>query len=379
MRTESASGVALSTLAVVMLATSCRTESVAIAKPTAPSPLVARIDAIVEAARSAEKIPGVTLLVEHRGKRIVAAGYGFADVENQVPADLDTVYQIASLTKQFTAAAILQLVEQKKLALDDDVTHLVPSLRIPESKVTVHHLLSHTHGIVEYNRDETRAVWPTAVDHAAVLALLAGHDLEFQPGTKFAYRNSGYYLLGMIIERLSGLSYADYLRTRIFEPLGMRSTSQCTSRGILPKRAHGYTLNDGMLGNASFLDLTWTFAVGSICSTAPDVLRWQHALPAGEVISRESYARMITPVTLSDGTVTDYGYGLGLSVHGGHRLVRHGGNTVGFSSYLTRYPDDDLIVVLLTNSDHVVAWKLEDEIGRAVLGLTPGQPSELGH
>jgi D-alanyl-D-alanine carboxypeptidase len=333
--------------------------------------LGARIDAIVEAARSAQKIPGVTLLVDHRGRRIVARGYGLADVENGVSARLDTIYQIASLTKQFTAAAILQLVDQGRLRLDDDVTSLVPGLHVRGGRVTVHHLLSHTHGIVEYNGDETRAEWPTTTSHDRIVALITNRDLEFPPGEKFSYRNSGYYLLGMIVERVSGMSYGDYLRTRIFEPLGMGHTSQCTSREILAKRAHGYTLDGGELRNPTFLDMSWTFAVGSVCSTASDLLLWQQALHAGRVVSPESYRRMITPVTLNNGTVTDYGYGLGRSVHDGHALIRHGGNTVGFSSYLTWYPDDDLTIVLLTNSDTVETWALDDDIARAVLGLPP--------
>jgi len=355
------------------LASSCQTGSLASTRPKAVAPysLGARIDAIVDAARSAQKIPGVTLLVDHRGRRIVGRGYGLADVENNVSAGLDTVYQIASLTKQFTATAILQLVDQGRLRLDDDVTGLVPGFHVRGGKVTVHHLLSHTHGIAEYNRDETRAEWPTATSHERIVALITNRDLEFQPGEKFSYRNSGYYLLGMIVERVSGMSYGDYLRTRIFEPLGMGHTSQCTSREILAKRAHGYTLDGGELRNPTFLDMSWTFAVGSVCSTASDLLLWQQALHAGRVVSPESYRRMITPVTLNNGTVTDYGYGLGRSVHEGHALIRHGGNTVGFSSYLTWYPDDDLTIVLLTNSDTVETWALDDDIARAVLGLPP--------
>ena len=204
----------------------------------------ARVDSIVAAVMAQRHIPGVTLLVEHRGRRIVEHGYGLADVENKVPAELETVYQIASLTKQFTAAAILQLVEQRKVQLRDEATKFVPELRIPGGGgVTIHHLLSHTHGLVEYNRDETITEWGTAITHQRILDLIGGRELEFKPGEKFRYRNSGYYCLGMIVERVSGLSYADYLRRHIVQPLGMRSTSQCTHRQIIPGRAHGYTLN----------------------------------------------------------------------------------------------------------------------------------------
>lgn len=367
MRSSTVVGLVVSALAYCQTACLAATD----AKTGAHSSLSARIDAIVEAGRSAQRIPGVTLLVEHRGRRIVGRGYGLADVENEVPAGLDTAYQIASLTKQFTAAAILQLIEKGRLRLDDDVTRLVPGLRLRGGKVAVHHLLSHTHGIPEYNRDETRAEWPAATSHERIVALITDRNLEFQPGEKFSYRNSGYYLLGMIVERVSGMSYGDYLRMQMFEPLGMRHTSQCTSREILPQRAHGYTLEGRELHNPAFLDMSWTFAVGSLCSTASDLLLWQRALHSGRVVSAESDARMITPVTLNDGTVTDYGYGLGRSVHEGHPLIRHGGNTVGFSSYLTRYPDDDLTIVLLTNSDKVETWALDDDIARVVLGLPP--------
>src|SRR5262245_7899403 len=205
-------------------------------------PLVARIDSIVEAARAADKIPGVTLLVEHRGRTIVGRGYGMADVENEVPAGLETVYQIASLTKQFTSAAIMQLVERGKVRLDDDVRRFIPELRERRRVTTVHHLLSHTHGLPEYNPDETIPDWPQPTTHEKVVRFLNDRLVEFEPGERFAYRNSGYYLLGMIIERASGMSYGDYLRTRIFEPLRMANTSSCTSGDIVPNRAHGYTL-----------------------------------------------------------------------------------------------------------------------------------------
>jgi len=336
----------------------------------AVSRIQARVDAIVEAVMAERRIPGVTLLVEHRGRRIVARGYGLADVENNVPAELATVYQIASITKQFTAAAILQLVERGKLQLDDDVTKLIPELHIRGGTVTVHNLLSHTSGLVEYNRDETIPEWGTAITHERVLKLIGDRELEFKPGEKFQYRNSGYYVLGMIIERVSGMSYADYVRMKLFQPLGMRSTSQCTHHEIIAKRAHGYTTDDGRLQNPRLLDMSWTFAVGSLCSTAPDLLLWNHALRSGRVVS-DSYKKMITPVKLADGTLTDYGYGLGMSVHDGHPVIRHGGNTVGFTAYLTYYPEDDLTIVLLTNSDSVEAWKVDDDISRAVLGMAP--------
>jgi D-alanyl-D-alanine carboxypeptidase len=340
--------------------------------PPAPAPsLSARIDAIIGTAMTLQEIPGVTLLVEHRGRPIVARGYGYADVENQVPAQLDTVYQIASLTKQFTSAAILQLVEHGKLRLDDDVTKLLPKLRLRGGTVTVSQLLNHTSGIVEYNRDETIPMWGTAIDHDRFLALIDDRELEFKPGEKFQYRNSGYYLLGMIVEVTSGMSYGDYMRASIFLALGMRSTSQCTHRDIIPKRAHGYTIDAGKLRNPKFLDMSWTFAVGSLCSTATDLLLWDHGLRSGRVVSADSYKEMYTGTALADGTVTDYGFGLGYSLHDGHPVVRHGGNTVGFTTYLTHYPDDDLTIVLLTNNDEVVAWKIDDDIARVVLAMPP--------
>lgn len=355
---------------VGLLALDCTTTGGTRPRP-AVSSVQARVDAIVEAAMAEHQIPGVTLLVVHRGRRIVACGYGLADVENNVPAELETVYQIASLTKQFTAAAILQLVEQHKLHLDDDVTTLIPELHIRGGIVTVHNLLSHTHGLVEYNRDETIPEWGTPITHTRVLALIGDRELEFKPGERFQYRNSGYYLLGMIVERVSGMSYAEYMRVNMFQPLGMRSTSQCTQREIIAKHAHGYTTDDGKLHNPRLLDMSWTFAVGSVCSTAPDLLLWDRALRSGRVVSADSYKKMITPVKLSDGTLTDYGYGLGMSVHDGHPVIRHGGNTVGFATYLTHYPEDDLTIVLLTNNDKVEAWKVDDDISRAVLGLAP--------
>jgi D-alanyl-D-alanine carboxypeptidase len=334
------------------------------------SALADRIDGIVEAARSKRQIPGVTLVVEHRGHLVVSRGYGEVDIENRVPASLDSVYPIASLTKQFTAAAILQLEERGKLRLDDELGRFIPELPVQMKTVTIHHLLSHTHGIPEYNRDETRAQWPTATTHDKILSLLRDHELDFKPGAQFRYRNSGYYLLGMIVERASGASYGEYLKSRMFEPLGMRDTRQCVVREIIPRRARGYDVENGRLRNADLLDPSWAFAVGDLCSTVLDLLQWQHALRGGKVITLASYKRMTTPDKLAEGKPTDYGYGLGISAIEGHKVVRHGGGTVGFASYMTFYPDDDLTIVLLTNSGSPNAPALEEEIAKMVFRVT---------
>jgi CubicO group peptidase (beta-lactamase class C family) len=209
------------------------------------------------------------------------------------------------------------------------------------------------------------------MSHEDFLALILDKPFDFSPGDEWRYNNSGYYLLGMIVENVSGSSYAAYVEQTLVAPLGLKRTTYCDEKRLIPGRAEGYELEDGELVNDDPISMTQPFAAGSLCSTVLDLLRWQAALESGKVVSSGSYTRMTTVATLNDGEATRYGYGLGVGDLDGHLRVSHGGGINGFVTHLASYPDDDLRVVVLTNTPGPTATQLSEQIARYALGLPP--------
>jgi CubicO group peptidase (beta-lactamase class C family) len=310
---------------------------------------------------------------------LLAKGYGLADMENALPATAETVYNIGSVTKQFTAAAIMQLVERGKVGLDDLVTKYLPDFPNQGYEVTIRHLLTHTSGV----GDPARArVDPDTLSEDQLFALRAGGALESNvewmarledqpfhdpPGERYDYSNSGFNLLGMVIEEVSGVSYPEYIRVHLFEPLGLAETSDCDKWSIIPWRARGYMLRDGAWRN----DPPWGSARGAsgICSNVLDLLSWNSALRGGRVVSMDTYRQMTTPATLNSGSKTDYGFGLSLNSPEDHALVHHGGGWIAFRASLAQVVDLDIDIVVLSNTASVSAEGIGNTIGRWVLGL----------
>lgn len=201
------------------------------------------------------------------------------------------------------------------------------------------------------------------------MGLVSSKPFDFAPGEQYLYNNSGYYLLGMIIEQVTGESYRAYMQTDVFDRLGLAATTYCDERRIIKHRAEGYEHEDGELVNDEFLSMDQPFAAGALCSDVLDLLKWQRALEHGEVVSEASYRQMTTPGALIDGTRLEYGFGLSLGELEGHRRVRHGGGINGFRTMLARYPDDDLSIVVLTNTPGPTAGRVAERIARLVLGL----------
>lgn len=331
------------------------------------------VDSAATAAVSAKGgTPGVSIAIVKAGRPLLIKGYGFADIENDVPATPETVYRIGSVTKQFTAAAILRLAEQGKLALDDTLQKFLPTFPSQDNRVTIRHLLNHTSGIRSYT--SLGAKWQRVIRNDlapdSMIALFANEPFDFKPGAQWRYNNSGYFLLGAIIEKLSGKSYGQYVQDEFFTPLGLRSTIYCDQAPIIKHRAQGYgpTPNGGFI-NAEPLSMTQPYAAGSLCSTVSDLVTWTIALSSGKVVSPASYKLMTTPDTLNDGKPLTYGFGLGTGMLGGHRQVSHNGGINGFVSELHHYPDDSVITVVLTNVGGMVAPQLERVVARRALGI----------
>ena len=285
------------------------------------------------------------------------------------PATADTVYRIGSMTKQFTAAAIMQLVQQGVVHLGDPITAYLPEVPMHGQRITIENLLTHTSGIADYTAlPNWQTLSNTPMPRAQLVQRFASKPLAFAPGSQFAYSNSNYYLLGLVIEKVTGQPYAKVIHDRLLVPAGMVASGYCSDE--LPGQAVGYTLKKGGRPTPSApLVMAHPFAAGALCATVGDLLRWQHALDGGEVVSAASHARMITPERLKNGHPTGYGFGLFIGDLDGHRVIGHGGGINGFVSQLSHYPDDHLTVVVLINAETSEASALEQRVARAALGL----------
>src|SRR6476619_5341857 len=334
--------------------------------------LVRYVDSVANAAVAERRTAGVSVAVVKNGRTILSKGYGFADLENDVPATPETVYRIGSITKQFTSAAIMRLMEQGKLSLDDTLQKFLPNFPTQGNRVTVRHLLNHTSGIKSYTSLGPKWGRVVRLDLTpdSLVALFANEPFDFKPGDAWRYDNSGYFLLGMIVEKVSGKPYGQYLQDEFFTPLGLKSTVYCDQAPLIKHRAQGYAPRpDGRFINAEPLSMTQPYAAGSLCSTVSDLAAWTLALSSGKVVSPASYKLMTTPGTLNDGKPLTYGFGLGIGTLGGHRQVSHNGGINGFISELHHYPDDSLVTVVLTNTGALTAVQLERLIARRALGI----------
>lgn len=333
--------------------------------------LVEAVDAIAAEALK-QPVAGMSVAVGRAGVVLAAKGYGLANVELESPARADTVYHIGSITKFVTAAAVLKLVEEGRLGLEDDMGRWVPGFSTADRPIRIRHLLSHTSGLPSYThlpgfQEKERL----DLAHEDVIGPLRGAPAHFPPGEGWRYCNTGFYLLGMVIESVTGQSYGEYMRTRFFEPMGMRDSRYGDVRPLIPNRAAGYELERGALVNGPIMSWRPPFAGGALVSTAPDLLKWADALARGGLLTPDSVQRMWAPSRLADGTAMDYGLGTRLGRLSGHRMIGHTGNGGGFRNALLFFPDDDLTVVVLTNTDAGSALDVAARIARAALALGP--------
>ena len=316
--------------------------------------LVAQLDSIAASGVVENRAVGIVAAVVRGNDTLLMKGYGRADVEWNIPMPNDAVLEIGSITKQFTAAAILQLRDEGKLSLDDAITKWLPDFDTRGNKVTLRRLLDHTSGIVgitEIPEFGLLAINPRFPRDSAY-ALINRQQFQFRTGEAQIYNNSAFWLLGLVVEKASGMTYEDYVEKKIFAPLGMTRSMYCNSNENVERRAHGYGIRNGDIRRAPTNVHTWPFSAGSLCSTAGDMVTWLTALHGGKVLSPKSYAEMITPAKLNDGTVL--GYGMGLAVANdvrGLRAIGHGGAITGFTAEAVWYPDAKSAIVVLMNSN----------------------------
>ncbi|MFT5050349.1 MAG: D-alanyl-D-alanine carboxypeptidase [Chlamydiales bacterium] len=331
--------------------------------------LAQRVDAVVVAAMADPAAVGLSVSVALGDEIILTRGYGLAEVEHDVRADGDTTFRIGSITKQFTAAAVMRLFEQEMLHVDEDMCVYLPDYPAAEEVVTIRNLLTHTSGIPSYT-DLGPVFWENMaihMTHEELLATFVDLPLSFPPGQRWAYNNSGYYLLGMVIESISGKTYAEYLQAELFEPLGLESMRYGSNSALIKNRAQGYRMSEGELHNDELLSMNPPGAAGALLACAGDLVRWQLALVSGKVVSEESYIEMTTPFMLTDMTETNYGMGLQLGERSGRTLVSHGGGISGFNSFLAHLPQEGLSVAVISNCEDFSAQGVANDILTAAL------------
>lgn len=295
--------------------------------------------------------PGIALLVARKGQVIYQKAFGSANLELDVPLHPGMVFRVGSITKQFTAIGILQLVEQGKINLQDSLHKFLPDFPSKGHTITIEHLLTHTSGLKEYMVIDHPD--PYIKRHDLSIQIIIDHfknaPLDFEPGTRYAYSNSGYVLLGRIIEKVSGKPYHEYLKENVLDRAGLQHTSFANERKIVPGRVAGYTRDAGFYENTYYETTSLGIAVGDLLSTMPDLLEWNKALWQYKLIQKPLLEKAFSPYRLKNGNTTTYGYGWLLDSLYGRRCIYHAGQVSGFVSFEWYFPDDDVFVALSSN------------------------------
>ncbi|MCS0592296.1 serine hydrolase [Massilia norwichensis] len=342
------------------------------AAPELAEDVAARIDQVLSATYKADA-PGATVIVVKDGKTLLRKAYGLADVERKLPLAADTPMRLGSITKQFTSTAILMLVDEGRIRLDDDITVYLPDYPTQGKKITIEHLLTHTSGIVSYTGKPGYALaMQKDLTVQQMVDSFKNDPLDFAPGSRYKYNNSGYFLLGAIIEKVSGKTYDKFVEERIFVPLGMtRSAYEGHERDKTP-RAQGYTRAPEGFQPSKPISMTQPYAAGSLVSTVDDLARWDAAVSSGKLLQAGSWQRAFTPYTLSTGSSTGYGYGWETGTLRGAQMIGHGGGIPGFNSFALRLPAEKLYVAVLSNVDSGMAPASEAAYKAAAIAI--GKP-----
>ena len=326
-----------------------------------------QVDAILNAQYNNDG-PGATALIYKNGDVIYRKGFGYANLELDVKMQPEHVFEIGSITKQFTAIAILMLEEQGKLKVEDDITKFIPDYPTLGKTITIHHLLNHTSGIKSYTgmksfREKARV----DMTPAELIDVFKNEPMDFDPGEQYRYNNSGYIILGHIIELVTGASYEDFVQQNFFDKLGMTNSYYGSHQRLIKNRAYGYQDRDGYV-NADYLSMTLPYAAGSLMSNVDDLLKWQKALNTNQLISKTTYEKAINGSSLNNGEPIGYGYGLQSGKIQGSKIISHGGGIFGYTTQGIYLPKEDVFVSVLTNCDCNSPGKYATKIAAIAIG-----------
>lgn len=344
----------------------------------------AAVDAIAEPARQRRQLAGMVVLAIRAGDTLLHRAYGLAEVENGVPLTTGHVFQLASITKQFTAAAVLRLAGEGRVDLEASITRYLPDAPTQGHPITVRQLLTHTSGIPDYAESpRIRTLKRLDLPPDSLVGLVRGTPFYFAPGDQMRYSNTGFVLLGQLIERVTGMPYHTYVEEHLLRPMGATVTRFCDPGALIPRLARGYSAAGGGLKPADFISPHVPYAAGGFCGTAGDLAVWNaglHAVRGGRVLPAELYQAMQQPARIRGGRTTRYGLGLALTRIGGRRALSHGGDIDGFTTFTAWLPEDSLNVVVLINTqgpirpDAVTLAVVEAASGRRALTTPTGPP-----
>ncbi len=292
--------------------------------------------------------PGATVLVAKKGKILYHKAFGLANMELEVPMKPDNIFEIGSITKQFTSVAILMLMEQGKLTIRDEITKFIPDYPTHGKTITIHHLLNHTSGIKSYTSMNLSEIAAKDMTPTEIIDYFKNEPMDFDPGEEWKYNNSGYIILGYIIEKVSGQSYEDFVEQHIFKKLQMNNSRYGSKSEIIKNRASGYQTKDGYI-NSAYLSMTLPYAAGSLMSTVEDLHTWQNAINTNVLVKAETIQKAFQNTTLNNKKPTHYGYGWTVNKVNGTPSIEHGGGIFGYTSYQIYVPKDDVHVAILTN------------------------------
>jgi CubicO group peptidase (beta-lactamase class C family) len=338
--------------------------------------LEAFVNDLVQPAIDSQQLAGLAVGVKKGDETLLLKTYGYADLEHEVPMPLNASFEIGSVTKQFTAAAILQLVEAGKLSLEDDFTQYV-DFDTGGRTISIQRLLDHTSGIKGYT--EVPAFFGefsvSDFPRDTLLRMMENEPFDFEPGEAEIYNNTAYFILGLIIEEVSDQSYGDYVEEHLFSRAGMDNSYYCSNSRIVKDRAHGYDMSPEGMVRAAYLNHKWPYAAGSLCSTAEDLLKWNEALHGGKVLSDAMYQSLITPEVLNDGTELRYCKGISNFDYKGNQCISHGGGINGFLSESRYFPKQELTVVVLSNATAPpLPDQIADQISDELLDIEQPEP-----
>jgi len=340
------------------------------AKLPTESEIIEKVEAYMKATEKVDGFSG-SILMARNGQPMVSKGYGMANIELNVPNKAETVFRLGSITKQFTGMAIAMLQERGKLSVNDPICKFFAECPASWQPITVKHLLTHTSGIFNYTAfPDFAKTTVLPVTSPQMIALLKDKPLDFPVGEKYSYSNSGYFLLGSIIEKVSGKTYADFLQDNIFTPLSMKNTGYDNPLRLINNRAAGYTRQGGQYMNAAYMDMSVPFAAGAMYSTTGDLLLWDQALYTEKLVSQKSLDEIFTPFK------NGYGYGWGINKRFEKQQISHGGSIFGFSTQISRFPTERLTFIVLSNVQGAPAGRIANDLSAIVFGQKYEIPQE---
>ena len=339
--------------------------------PTAFGQNEAEMDALLKEIYP-DKNSGASALVMKKGKVVYRKAFGMANIEVGVEMTPEHIFRIGSITKQFTAVAILQLMEAGKLSLQDDITKFLPDYPTHGHTITVEHLLTHTSGIKSYTAMDS---WDgeerkKAFTPEQMIDYFKNEPMDFAPGEKWMYNNSAYFLLGYIIEKVSGMSYEEYVEEKLFKALKMESSYYGNPMQLISNRASGYQVGKNGFQNAEYLSMTQPYAAGALLSTVDDLYKWYNAVASYKVVKKESIDKAWTSYTLNDGSKTQYGYGWAIGNIQGSRMIEHGGGINGFVTASLYLPEDEIFVAVFSNCN----CRFPGDVSKRLAAISLGKP-----